>query len=279
MIRAEEIRQKALAQSVKPEIIEKDYVLSWVIAALNAHDISTSWIFKGGTALKKCYFHEYRFSEDLDYSLSMEDDISEKVLRLVCSDIANWLYDKSGIEILQERSRFEIFENLDNRNVAQIRLYYRGPISPSSPRQAPRIKLDLTTGECLTDVPVISKVYHPYTDLSSFEPKTLCYSFNELFAEKLRAFVERCRPRDIYDIVYCFADKHADLKEVGKQFKQKCGAKNVEYSDESVALSQLAAARSYWDEQLAHQIANLESFDVFSEKVARYYSEFIKNIE
>lgn len=204
MIRSKEIRQKALAQSVKPEIIEKDYVLSWVIAALNAHDISTSWIFKGGTALKKCCCHEYRFSEDLDYSLRAEEDISEQVLRLVCGNIATWLYDKSGIEILQEHSKFEIFENLDSRNVAQIRLYYKGPISPSSPRQAPRIKLDLTAGEYLTDIPMISKVYHPYTDLSSFEPKTLCYSFDELFAEKLRSFVERCRPRDIYDIVHCF---------------------------------------------------------------------------
>ena len=29
-------------------------------------------IFKGGTALKRCYFPDYRFSEDLDFSLSQD---------------------------------------------------------------------------------------------------------------------------------------------------------------------------------------------------------------
>ena len=29
-------------------------------------------MFKGGTALKKCYFPEYRFSEDLDFTLAEE---------------------------------------------------------------------------------------------------------------------------------------------------------------------------------------------------------------
>lgn len=64
MIRAGEIRQIANSSGVRPEVIEKDYVLSWVIAALYQHDISSNWIFKGGTALKKCYFEDYRFSED-----------------------------------------------------------------------------------------------------------------------------------------------------------------------------------------------------------------------
>ena len=30
--------------------------------------LSSTLVFKGGTALKKCYFGEYRFSEDLDFS-------------------------------------------------------------------------------------------------------------------------------------------------------------------------------------------------------------------
>ncbi len=52
MIRAIEIRQIAGIQGIRAEVIEKDYVLGWVIAALNQNDISNKWIFKGGTALK-----------------------------------------------------------------------------------------------------------------------------------------------------------------------------------------------------------------------------------
>ena len=80
MIRATEIRQIAARQNIRPDVIEKDYALSWVIAALNQQEISNKWIFKGGTALKKYYFQEYRFSEDLDYSVINEDDLTEENL-------------------------------------------------------------------------------------------------------------------------------------------------------------------------------------------------------
>ena len=54
---------------VPREVLERDYVLSWVLAGLVGEEsLSQSLIFKGGTALKKCYFGDYRFSEDLDFS-------------------------------------------------------------------------------------------------------------------------------------------------------------------------------------------------------------------
>jgi predicted nucleotidyltransferase component of viral defense system len=56
---------------LRANVIEKDYVLGWVLAGIFNHpDIGSSWIFKGGTCLKKCYFETYRFSEDLDFTLS-----------------------------------------------------------------------------------------------------------------------------------------------------------------------------------------------------------------
>ena len=39
------------------ETIERDYLLSWVLAAISmTEDLAETLIFKGGTALKKCYF-------------------------------------------------------------------------------------------------------------------------------------------------------------------------------------------------------------------------------
>ena len=55
---------------LRPDIVEKDYVLGWLLAAFAIHGVtSASWVFKGGTCLKKCFFETYRFSEDLDFSL------------------------------------------------------------------------------------------------------------------------------------------------------------------------------------------------------------------
>jgi predicted nucleotidyltransferase component of viral defense system len=49
-------------------VIEKDYVLGWLLAGIAAHtELAATWIFKGGTCLRKCYYETFRFSEDLDF--------------------------------------------------------------------------------------------------------------------------------------------------------------------------------------------------------------------
>jgi predicted nucleotidyltransferase component of viral defense system len=65
MIDKREILEAASAFSLLPNIVEKDYVLGWILSGINAHEeLSENWVFKGGTCLKKCYFETYRFSED-----------------------------------------------------------------------------------------------------------------------------------------------------------------------------------------------------------------------
>ena len=51
------------------EVLERDYILSWILAGIShVEALRETLAFKGGTALKKCYFGAYRFSEDLDFS-------------------------------------------------------------------------------------------------------------------------------------------------------------------------------------------------------------------
>lgn len=51
------------------EVLERDYLLSWILAGISqVPSLRATLVFKGGTALKKCYFGDYRFSEDLDFS-------------------------------------------------------------------------------------------------------------------------------------------------------------------------------------------------------------------
>ena len=50
-------------------VVEKDYALSYLLAGIaNVESLREGLLLKGGTALKKAYFANYRFSEDLDYS-------------------------------------------------------------------------------------------------------------------------------------------------------------------------------------------------------------------
>ena len=47
--------------------LERDYLQSWVLAGITQVPVlRDTLVFKGGTALRKCYFGDYRFSEDLD---------------------------------------------------------------------------------------------------------------------------------------------------------------------------------------------------------------------
>ena len=70
MIRKQDILDRAAEWQLRPDIVEKDYVLGWLLAGLAVHpETRTYWILKGGTCIKKCYFETYRFSEDLHISL------------------------------------------------------------------------------------------------------------------------------------------------------------------------------------------------------------------
>jgi hypothetical protein len=53
---------------IPESVLERDYCLAWFLAALAQSDLKATLGFKGGTALKRCYFGDYRFSEDRLYS-------------------------------------------------------------------------------------------------------------------------------------------------------------------------------------------------------------------
>lgn len=115
MIDRAEILAVAADLSLAPDIVEKDYVLGWLLAGINAHDkLASAWAFKGGTCLKKCYFETYRFSEDLDFTISAQSHLDEGFLKATFAEIANWLYDETGLEIPADQLRFDVYR--DKRN-------------------------------------------------------------------------------------------------------------------------------------------------------------------
>ena len=80
MIDGREVLAIATTLGLLPNIVEKDHVLSWILAGIFQHPALTeTWLFKGGTCLKKCYFETYRFSEDISTSLSLMEANSTTV--------------------------------------------------------------------------------------------------------------------------------------------------------------------------------------------------------
>jgi hypothetical protein len=54
---------------IREDVLERDYCLTWLLCAFAQSDLQPVLAFNGGTALKRCYFADYRFSEDLDFTL------------------------------------------------------------------------------------------------------------------------------------------------------------------------------------------------------------------
>ena len=58
-------------------VIERDYVLAWFLTCMAGHRLRDCLAFKGGTALRRCWIDGYRFSEDLDFTLTKDIGLDE----------------------------------------------------------------------------------------------------------------------------------------------------------------------------------------------------------
>ncbi len=118
---------------------------------------------------KKCHFETYRFSEDLDFTLTNHSHIDEDFLKRAFAEICERLYDEIGIEFPAQFQQFEIYTNPRGEQSCQGKVGYRGPVTPRGNNSIPRIKLDLTADECVVLSPIKTPVFHPYSDVKDTE--------------------------------------------------------------------------------------------------------------
>lgn len=274
MINKQEIMEEAKKHNLPSNTIEKDYVLNWLLAGISeAKSLHNHWVFKGGTCLKKCYFESYRFSEDLDFTITNINDRNPDYLKTVFFGIAEWVYEQIGLEFPKDEMRFELYKNPRGEISVEGRLAYKGPMQRRG--NNPTVKLDLSWDEILVEPAVKKLIYHPYSD-SSFDYQIHTYCIEEIFAEKLRAFAERMRPRDLYDIIHLFDDTRwsPDRKKLLSALEKKCTFKQVKVPTlESVnAMQGKADLITDWDGMLAHQIYGLESSEFYWEKLPALFN-------
>jgi predicted nucleotidyltransferase component of viral defense system len=277
-----EILDFAREFGLSANVVEKDYVIGWLLAGIGSHpDISQSWIFKGGTCLKKCYFETFRFSEDLDFTLTDPGQLSEEFLVRSFQQISDWVYAESGIEIPQDTVRFEIYRNPRGNLSAQGRVGYRGPMGRRG--DAPRVKLDLTNDEVLVLEPVVREVHHPYSDRPENGIHIACYCIEEVFAEKFRALAERERPRDLYDVVHLYRhdELKADREAIFDTLQKKCAFKGIAVPTLATleGQSERNELESEWGNMLGHQLPALPPFEQFWKELPRVFGWLEGRIE
>jgi predicted nucleotidyltransferase component of viral defense system len=78
------IRFTAQQMNLPPEYIEKDYWVTFALYNIFKNEIGKETVFKGGTALSKCFGLIQRFSEDIDLVVfRKESETSNQLKRIL----------------------------------------------------------------------------------------------------------------------------------------------------------------------------------------------------
>ncbi len=261
MIKPREIQQKAREAGVRDQQIEKDYVLSWILKGVAQHEkLKQTIVFKGGTVLKKVYFEDYRYSEDLDFTL-LESSITRVQIFEWFGEIFEYVKEEANIPL-------EIIDDNEHEN-GGINFYigYTGPLGGQGSNK--RVKIDVSRIEKLEFEPVLQPVFVGYSDIE--EHDLLCYRLEEVLIEKLRSVMQRMQARDFYDIWYLLEQHQMEIEFYKSEFAGKCAAKKLNPADFPKKLAdRLPGYRGRWQSSLAAQIHNLPSFEQVVREVNRH---------
>ena len=227
MIPSSEVRRISGANHLDPMIIERDYVLGCYLHYL-AEDtmVKESWVFKGGTCLRKCFFPDYRFSEDLDFTIQKALILSE--LKETIKHVNHLIQGEHGIRLDEREPVIELIEDEYGKESFEAKVYYRGPLNFKD--SLPALRIHLNRNETIVFPLKILPVSHKYSDQNSLpEIKLKTYALEEMLAEKLRAFSGQRKyaiSRDIYDI-YKLTDGGLDRQKAMGAFQKKCHVKGI----------------------------------------------------
>lgn len=245
MISINEVRRIAGALELEPRVIDHDYVLGCYLCFLGTQSfVQKKWIFKGETALRKCYFEGYRFSEDLDFTVL--EIISVESLHDFLRSVNGAMQDAIGIRSDEREMVVDVIEDDYGKESFEARIYYYGPWNyGGSPRS---VRIHLNREESLVFPTHVLPVFHQYSDREDLPAIAIqVYSLEEMMAEKLRAFSGQRKhaiPHDIFDL-YHLSKNVTSVENVLEGFPQKCKAKGL--SLDAIDLSKVAARRPEYE--------------------------------
>lgn len=251
---------------IPESVIERDYCLSWFLMGLSHFPIRDHLIFKGGTALRRCYFPDYRFSEDLDFTLLKKIPL-EPILEAL-EDVFEYIKEEAGIP-------FGIGKKEEpGVNTHTFTMTYEGPL----PGKAREVKTDITFREKILK-PVherpILKSYPEYSDFET-DAKIRVYSLEEVVIEKICALLHpaRSEPRDLYDVWYILKETGLNLPHLTADVAEKFEFKNLSLESQACQLGKKEKRfEALWKKRLDPQMSALPEFADVYRTVKRFFRQ------
>jgi predicted nucleotidyltransferase component of viral defense system len=239
---------------IREDVLERDYCLAWFLCGLAESDLKPVLAFKGGTALKRRYFGDYRFSEDPDFTLREPvpfDEIRARLERVYAA-----AQQQSGINFAFERQ-----DPQARANSYTFYLSYTGPLPRGS-----NVKVDITINELVT-FPLAERVilrgYEEFGDLPD-NRSLFVYSLEEIATEKTLALADPARnePRDLYDLWHLTLNEGMEVEQLIPAICRKLEfwRKPCEGLEAAIGQKEARLAK-LWETRLAHQMTALPQFE------------------
>ncbi|MBI4640870.1 MAG: nucleotidyl transferase AbiEii/AbiGii toxin family protein [Candidatus Tectomicrobia bacterium] len=243
MISERELRQVAGRAGLGAGQAEYEYVLLCTLDALSqTSSLAETFCLKGGTALRQCYFPDWRYSVDLDFSV-----LAGFLTEHLKPGLEAWFAQVGHFHGVQVQ--LQDFHKVDG--AARVRARFVGPL-----RHPNRLLLDITLDE-----PVLLPPQHREVMTSLFthpRPRVLIYALEEILAEKLRSILERGKARDYYDVWRLLKEKAEafDWQTVRQVLSEKCRHKSLPQPTVHAFLNPTALdeAAMYWMQDLRGQV-------------------------
>jgi predicted nucleotidyltransferase component of viral defense system len=244
MLNLKELKRIAVEEGIPQAIVEKDLALSVALKAIAQQALAKHIIFKGGTAIRKVYFKEARFSEDLDFNIL---DIDKKT----CLELLRYALEGISFETI----KFEKIEEERTPEGLKITIKFIGPLV-----QPQRIRFDFNFRQNLVEKPSMRESIDSY-GLGKVE--LLALSLEEIFAEKIHALVSRSAPRDLYDVWFLFGKNvRLDAHTVKAKF-----AYYGEKFDLAKLENKINDYEKDWQRDLRHLMGAVPEFKVLANEV------------
>lgn len=271
MIKPGEIQVLAGEAGVRDTQIEKDYAISWGLFGISQNEfLSNCLAFKGGTALKKIYYPDYRFSEDLDFTY-VGSEFNIDTIKAEFQKMIEQVYAESRIQ-------FSIKNDLQyETGNYNFYLAYTGPLGGFGANKD--IKVDISTDELMCDSPTKRNIINRYSDLEGIKYKVLVYTLSEIISEKMRSLMQRTAPRDIYDLWYLFEQEGLNIQDYISSFKKKAEHKKKNPPElTKVVMHKEKIFQSHWEKHLASQMNDIPDFKKVWRELGKHWRKFEKLI-
>ncbi len=255
MISLSEIGRKAEAAGVSSDIIEKDYAISWLLACLARSPLRKDFVFYGGTAIKRIFFEDHRFSEDIDLVSCQRHEPGE--LSGMVSSCLDFAKEEANFRFESDPGR-----TLSDRVRTQLFVRYAGYDEVAG---APKeIRIDLAMGMDPWGDASVRPLLETYSDLKERKIALRTRSLDTIMASKIGMLMDpnRKEPRDLYDIWFLLErtkKRGLDWKRVRELFKQNYGF----YPSMGVLAAHLEKGgfQGRWEMRLSRQIADLPALE------------------